>query len=1160
MVENRPLTDTSALPRQGAPTPYEGRILAALRKAGVAHRRGGLFVQIPATWRGGRNANVSISLLTGDFWDFKVSDKKQGDFNDLCRLLGIQPVVDGCHEPAPSPDDIKKMVERDVSTRAKWATRIWTQADTISRVESDLESQHRTHFGGRRVSKSLDHNYLISQKTAAMSYLASRGMAEFARQSGARISVSERGGELVPWSVVWPIHVIEYRPHDLTPATPRVAISRESGRGHAAKRMLGPAKRGFFATPSLIPNSRIVVFGEGTATTCAVRRFVGCAAVTLFTAGNLAGIDPGLVRLLAPQFDEFIIAADNDRYAEKLKRHPGQHAANVAALAILEVLGSQAGKSVMIATPRDEGTDWADVADRLGDTAAADLFRRAMAPPVLPSLDRQTLDRASHLPSLALASTAWCGTRGAAAPPGAGSDPHLPDPASVDVAAGHLQAEMSRALTALMERSPDRSTPPTPLTPSLFVATTGLGKTSTMTAAIGREMPASPLLISTPRVEDRDTLAADIAAASAGQIIPHVHHGRSAENCLIFAESVKAIQDAARSPSPWVCASCEHGSADAPTPCGYMVALRSSMASRVVVTTHSAIGDDSSLLDFSESGEKIRRRLIIDESIVRHKIVQITTEMIAAACMQRSEACRRLDQIKASAEMSRQDLQQRGDHVLAAKVETELSDINAALAWIPRTIGVLERLATALGGSVGKPRILLTGDDWADLATLGRTIPRFASLHDGTVIESVQIARKQNLAIPSSWVGTLATAVAAGTAWLTNGVVVAGHDSALYRRWLDSGGLLLDATPNLRVEHDVQRRGGTIYRVRAPEPIRYVQYGPTVHGRGRLGNPSVRARLANELIDLMDAASAEGKVVAAITHKPVGQLAARTRSDLADWIGWWGRDEKAHNRWSGVDVLILHGLPIPAPDVSYHEYALDQAAMGGTDWDGTVERGAIVELDGDRWMRSAVPLPTEPTARSWLIDKWTADAAQAAGRLRACRSDRTVECRIYGAVPLQGHGVVVDDFVTEPGRTRTRAAVRYAIAAAIQDDRPGRRRSRAATRARLAELGLTPSNATIDKVAAEIVSAALHSGRSIDDELGTVVRYFESLLSGQDGWGDPAGEAQLAALRSADSAEAARWRATAAIIGDTNIGGAQAATAPVWPGAPPTDQRSQKTD
>ncbi|MDD4937351.1 MAG: hypothetical protein PHT60_16430, partial [Acidiphilium sp.] len=197
-------------------------------------------------------------------------------------------------------------------------------------------------------------------------------------------------------------------------------------------------------------------------------------------------------------------------------------------------------------------------------------------------------------------------------------------------------------------------------------------------------------------------------------------------------------------------------------------------------------------------------------------------------------------------------------------------------------------------------------------------------------------------------------------------------------------------------------------------------------------------------------------------------------------------------------------------------------------------------------------LPTEPTARSWLIDKWTADAAQAAGRLRACRSDRTVECRIYGAVPLQGHGVVVDDFVTEPGRTRTRAAVRYAIAAAIQDDQPGRRRSRAATRARLAELGLTPSNATIDKVAAEIVSAALHSGRSIDDELCTVVRYFESLLSGQDGWGDPAGEAQLAALRSADSAEAARWRATAAIIGDTNIGEAQAATAPVWPGAPPT--------
>jgi hypothetical protein len=1042
-----------------------------------------------------------------------------------------------------SQSDIQKIREQDHSVRAEWATRIWNDADTISRVESDLALRTRTHFGGKRISRSPNHFFLIKQKEAAIAYLSSRGMLEFARQSGCRIKISNRSGDSTPWSLIWPIHRVERTASGNR--TPRVAISRESGRGHAAKRMLGPAKGGFMPTPPLIPTSRIVVFAEGTATTCAVRRMTGGASITTFTAGALAKIDRDMIVMLAANFDEFWIAADNDPLAPLMKRHPGQHAANQAAIAILETLGSdhKRGKRVMIATPPDEGDDWADVADRLGDTEAADLFHRSLSPPVLPALGTHDRDRSRYLPSTALARTAWYGV-------GQSNRSIAPDPVAVKAAASLLATELERALATLADRSAQ------PL-PSLVIATTGLGKTATMADLIGRSPPESPLLISTPRIDDRDALAAAISAASGGTLRPHVHHGRNEQTCTVFRESVKTLQDAARSPSPWVCSSCEHGQEDSPTPCGYMAGLRSSMAARVVVTTHAAIGEDSALLDFRESGTKIRRRLIIDESIVRHKIIHITTEMIAAACMQRTQACQRLEQLRLSAELSRQDLRAAGEHDLVKKIDAEIVALTDGLTWIGRTIRVLERMATALGASVGKPRMSLGGEEWADLAEIGRSMPKWAFLHDGTVIESVQVARRQNLPIPPSWITTLAKAVAAGTAWMVDGVVVAGHATGLYTRWLDEGGLLLDATPNARVCHDVTRRGGTIYKVTAPEPIKFVQVGPRVHGRGRLGTPTIRARLAAELIELMDDAIADGKTVAAITHKPVGQLIARSRTDLAEWVGWWGRDEKAHNRWSGVDLLILFGLPIPAPSVSYHEYALDQAAMGGSEWDGATERDVLVDLDEGRWIRSSVPLPVEPTARAWLIDKWTADVSQAAGRLRACRADHTVECRIYGGVPLCGHGIVVDDFTTEHGATRARAAIRYAIAGAIQDGDSHRRPSRAATRARLAELGLTPSNATIDKIAREISVAALHSGRTIDEELSTVVRYYEVMLSGEDSGHDLVGAAFLAAWRCGDKAEAARWRATATLIADRLAGVAPDDTveaAPVWPCAPPSQR------
>ena len=100
-------------------------------------------------------------------------------------------------------------------------------------------------------------------------------------------------------------------------------------------------------------------------------------------------------------------------------------------------------------------------------------------------------------------------------------------------------------------------------------------------------------------------------------------------------------------------------------------------------------------------------------------------------------------------------------------------------------------------------------------------------------------------------------------------------------------------------------------------------------------------------------------------------------------------------------------------------------------WDGSAEAGQVVEIDGWR-VRSSARLPTIADARAWVLDRLAADVAQAIGRLRAVRRGEQVTVKIYGLLPLVGHGIRIDEFRHEhEGRAADNIKTRAAVAAGV---------------------------------------------------------------------------------------------------------------------------------
>jgi hypothetical protein len=529
------------------------------------------------------------------------------------------------------------------------------------------------------------------------------------------------------------------------------------------------------------------------------------------------------------------------------------------------------------------------------------------------------------------------------------------------------------------------------------------------------------------------------------------------------------------------------------------------LAKQIVVTSHEAIAEASTLYNsVTNYGEKAvpkARAFIIDEAIEPTKKLVVKTENIFGAREMvepaKEHLAREIEDAKAWLAKVEQD--EDKDGIAAAKAHAK--QLDQAQAWVEAVAPELDRVQKAIAAisrdKMGT-RIPFGRDNWPVLTELLSDMPQQAVWNDGTRLESISTARaigKKGADLPTSWLMSLGRAMVEGTAWIYKGKIVGGHTSSLWTTALDHGALLLDATPKYRHVSDVQAAGGQVFDIIAATPnLKISQIGPNLLGR-KLSKREIerRVKIATDALD-----SAPIGEVCVMAHKKVALKIREARPNHVDQDGgffsdWWGQGEKAHNRWRACKKLIIIGPPTKNAEEMAIDYAIDQVALaahGAETWDGSIERRPWIEVAGGHEIRSALPLPTSESARAWLLDDMAASFGQANGRLRAVqRPNEQLEVVIYGAVPIVGHGVKIDDFLIGAGRASNNADMIEAISdAVITSIDAGNNPTRRAIAAAVFEAtGRRPSNATIDKVIRSIRRAALMTCSSFEAMAAEVI-------------------------------------------------------------------------
>ncbi len=292
--------------------------------------------------------------------------------------------------------------------------------------------------------------------------------------------------------------------------------------------------------------------------------------------------------------------------------------------------------------------------------------------------------------------------------------------------------------------------------------------------------------------------------------------------------------------------------------------------------------------------------------------------------------------------------------------------------------------------------------------------------------------------------------------------------------------VFLDATPPRALCELIVSLGGTIVRAVPPQPVKIRWSTGRVYGRG--GGVVATERVARFLADQAIADPA----LAIITHQPIARRAAALAGVPVPQgrIGWYGRDETAHDRWEGCDLLIA-GIHQLTPPEERWDYVRDRAlaSLGGApEWpQWTDERAETGEVEIVPGVSAVSPLHSaaDPFIRDWQQERRAATIAQSVGRVRALRNPGHTVTILAPPVPLAEYGYLdVSILGRDPAGGGTRndarrgehdAAMARCTTGAIRLGEAGRSISRDAIRAELRRTGdPAPSSATYRKWLAEV--------------------------------------------------------------------------------------------
>jgi hypothetical protein len=251
--------------------------------------------------------------------------------------------------------------------------------------------------------------------------------------------------------------------------------------------------------------------------------------------------------------------------------------------------------------------------------------------------------------------------------------------------------------------------------------------------------------------------------------------------------------------------------------------------------------------------------------------------------------------------------------------------------------------------------------------------------------------------------------------------------------------VIMDATPDPVIIDVVQAQGGQITNAIARQNVKIIRYPTRFFGLSPLNLKRVGAeRRDREVQKYESLMKHHGEAAAFLFHKKAAdELIEVVESDGQKYqirkdggqiesLGYWGKHHRAHNAWSGKQLVIAGSFfpPLDAQRAMYQVSRIAALSAGASadNWpawpdDMQMSQDAQWICEGDHEVRSFLPLPSDPQIRQWLLTRITSETVQAIGRVRGANSETVIDIHIYGGVPLHGlwqHGLTVAEYADDP--------------------------------------------------------------------------------------------------------------------------------------------------
>lgn len=360
----------------------------------------------------------------------------------------------------------------------------------------------------------------------------------------------------------------------------------------------------------------------------------------------------------------------------------------------------------------------------------------------------------------------------------------------------------------------------------------------------------------------------------------------------------------------------------------------------------------------------------------------------------------------------------------------------------------------------------------------GGIVRHTASWEQTTLLDKTLNKTDQYFWIPLRALYNIATCIKNGTLRKTQTAIYAYEETPIIEWSLTRGNtIFLDATASIGMKALIKSVGGETYQDNFKQSLFITQFNGHLFARGQVKTKGYKDIAKNRMAQLESIAASiksidPNRPCAILTHKAWlkyssdSYLSDDAANDMADvffkktgvWLGWFGKDDRGHNRWEGCNMAIV-GMPILSPENIATGYACDRATLASHGITWPAWDGQMPELSESDWDDGKAPVPSQPEVLAWLLDNYSATIAQGIGRARAINSNVVLHVHLYGGLQtpameaaLANHGVVINlkmqqtiHLTRKMYRARgtdTSAIINTAIKMDANGDRPSKRKVR----------------------------------------------------------------------------------------------------------------------